>query len=229
MNDPFSWPNNSDSISSSGIAAQLTCTKRCPARGLLHLSAPPAPCRLRSPQQRGGVGRRRPLDGLQHVRSDALCPTISHLDSIASFSSRFSERSSDCFSAFCSVTMTRSLLSGLSRSRPHRNGSLRQRWPWSHARNHDDGKRLVEGVELAQHLETVHARHLDVEQHEIRPLPLNRRDAFLSCCRADELVVLVLEDHPQRVADRALVVNHQNAWLHDQSILRVCSARPDPG
>ena len=57
--------------------------------------------------------------------------------------------------------------------------------------DHDDGKRLVEGVELAQHLETVHARHLDVEQHEIRPLPLNRRDAFLSCCRADELVVLV--------------------------------------
>ena len=35
VNEPFSWPNSSDSISSSGIAAQFTCTKRWPARGLL--------------------------------------------------------------------------------------------------------------------------------------------------------------------------------------------------
>ena len=26
VNEPFSWPNSSDSISSSGMAAQLTCT-----------------------------------------------------------------------------------------------------------------------------------------------------------------------------------------------------------
>jgi hypothetical protein len=49
------------------------------------------------------------------VRSAPLCPTISYFDSIASFSSRFSLRSSDWRRAFCSVTITRSLLSGLSR------------------------------------------------------------------------------------------------------------------
>ena len=35
VNDPFSCPNSSDSISSSGIAAQLTCTKRSRLRRLL--------------------------------------------------------------------------------------------------------------------------------------------------------------------------------------------------
>ncbi len=35
VNEPFSWPNSSDSISSSGIAAQFTCTKRSRLRRLL--------------------------------------------------------------------------------------------------------------------------------------------------------------------------------------------------
>ncbi len=35
VNDPFSWPNSSDSISSSGIAAQFTCTNRSRLRRLL--------------------------------------------------------------------------------------------------------------------------------------------------------------------------------------------------
>src|SRR3970282_528930 len=35
VKDPFSWPKSSDSISSSGMAAQFTWTKRCPDRGLL--------------------------------------------------------------------------------------------------------------------------------------------------------------------------------------------------
>ena len=69
--------------------------------------------------------------------------------------------------------------------------------------NHDDGQRLVERVQLAQHLEAVHPGHLDVEQHEVGSLALNGGNALLPGRRADELVVLVLEDHPQRVADRA--------------------------
>ena len=39
VNEPFSWPNSSISISSSGIAAQLTCTKRSRARRLLRWMA----------------------------------------------------------------------------------------------------------------------------------------------------------------------------------------------
>ena len=42
---------------------------------------------------------------------------------------------------------------------------------------------------------------------------------------ADEFVVLVLEDHPQRVADRRLVVNDQDARFQRSSILTVSSAR----
>ena len=38
--------------------------------------------------------------------------------------------------------------------------------------------------------------------------------AFLAAGGADELIVLVLEDHPQRVADGGLVVDDQDARLH---------------
>ena len=39
-------------------------------------------------------------------------------------------------------------------------------------------------------------------------------EPFLAGGGADELVVLVLEDHPQRVADRGLVVDDQDARFH---------------
>ena len=91
------------------------------------------------------------------------------------------------------------------------------------ARDHHHGQRLVEGVELPQHLHAVHARHLDVEQHEVGALALHRGEAFLAAGGADELVVLVFENHPQRFADGALVVDDQDARLHGQ---RVAGAAP---
>ena len=233
VNDPFSWPNSSDSISSSGIAAQLTCTNRWPARGLLRwivraTSSLPTPLSPSSSTV-ALVGAAR-CTASSTRRSAGLWPTISYFDSIASFSSRFSERSSDCLSAFCSVTMTRSLLSGLSRksSAPERMASTAVAVvPCPEII--DDRQRLVERVQLAQHLEAVHPGHLDVEQHQVGTLALDGGDALLPGRRADELVVLVLEDHPQRVADRGLVVDDQNAWFHGQSILTVWSARPELG
>ena len=62
-----------------------------------------------------------------------------------------------------------------------------------------------------EHLEAVHARHLDVEQHEIGRLALGQRQPLLAGRRAEELVALVLEGHPQRVANGRLVVDDQNA------------------
>ena len=46
-------------------------------------------------------------------------------------------------------------------------------------------------------------------------------DTVLAGGRADELVVLVLEDHLQRVADGGLVVDDQDAGFHVKSILTV--------
>jgi hypothetical protein len=63
-------------------------------------------------------------------------------------------------------------------------------------RDHHDRERLVHRVELPQHLEAVHPRHLDVEQHEIGPFALDCRDALLAGRGTDELVVLVFKNHP---------------------------------
>ena len=81
------------------------------------------------------------------------------------------------------------------------------------ARDHDDRQALVERVELAQDLHPVHAGHLDVEEHGIGPLLLHGGQAVLSAGRADELIVLVFEDHLQRVADRGFVVDDEDARL----------------
>ncbi len=48
-------------------------------------------------------------------------------------------------------------------------------------------------------------------KHEVRRLALGEREALLAASRPDELVAVVLEDHPQRVADRRLVVDDQDA------------------
>ena len=53
--------------------------------------------------------------------------------------------------------------------------------------------------------------HLHVEQHEIGRLALGEREPFLAGRGADELVALVLERHPQRIADRGFVVDDEDA------------------
>ena len=79
VNDPFSWPNSSDSISSSGIAAQLTCTNRSRLRRLLRwivraTSSLPTPLSPRSSTV-ALVGAAR-LIASQICRSAGLSPTI---------------------------------------------------------------------------------------------------------------------------------------------------------
>ena len=61
---------------------------------------------------------------------------------------------------------------------------------------------------------------------EVRRLPLGEHEAFLARRGAEELVSVVFEHHPQRVADRRLVVNDQDArFQRSSSILIVSSAR----
>ena len=75
----------------------------------------------------------------------------------------------------------------------------------------DDRQRVVHGAQPVEHLDAVHARHLHVEQHEVGRLALGERQPLLAGRGADELVAFVFERHPQRVADRRLVVYDQDA------------------
>ena len=64
-------------------------------------------------------------------------------------------------------------------------GGLRRAVPG----HHDDRQRPGAGaLDALEHLEAVHARHLDVEKHEIRRIALDQREPLLSGGGADELV-----------------------------------------
>ena len=68
-----------------------------------------------------------------------------------------------------------------------------------------------------QHLEAIHARHLDVEQHQVGRLAVGQRQAVLAGGGAVHVEALVLENHLERVANRRLVVDHQNPWFHREA------------
>ena len=72
-------------------------------------------------------------------------------------------------------------------------------------------KSFVHRPETVEHLEAVHARHLHVEQHEVRRFAFREREAFLAGGRADEIVAFVLEHHAQRVANGDFVIDDQDA------------------
>ena len=66
-------------------------------------------------------------------------------------------------------------------------------------------------AEPIEHLDAVHARHLDVEDDQVGRLALGEREPFLAGGGADELVAFVLERHPQRIANRRFVVDDEDA------------------
>ena len=76
------------------------------------------------------------------------------------------------------------------------------------------GVDLDDMPEPLQHLDAVHAGHLDVEEHQVGRLALGLRDAVLAGGRGQHLVALVLEDHLQRIADRGFVVDDQQSRFH---------------
>ena len=94
------------------------------------------------------------------------------------------------------------------------------------ARDHDDRHRLDEMPQLLQDFEAVHARHLDVEEHEIRRFTLDQLDAFLAGRRQHHVVAVVFQRssfNDLRITD--LVVDDQDAWLHRDSVRTVRIAR----
>jgi hypothetical protein len=63
-------------------------------------------------------------------------------------------------------------------------------------RDHHDRNGRVGGLDALEHFEPVHARHLDVEEHQIRWIPLDQRKPFLAGCSPNELVALIFERPP---------------------------------
>ena len=95
------------------------------------------------------------------------------------------------------------------------------------AGDHDDRRGLDEVAQLLQHLEAVHAGHLDVEEDQVGRFALDQRDALFAGRRLHDFVAFVLEDHLQRVADRGFVVDDQDAWFHRISVRTRADARAD--
>jgi hypothetical protein len=72
-------------------------------------------------------------------------------------------------------------------------------------------RHLVAAVaEHPQHLEAVDLRHLDVEDDGLRSEARHLRHRLGAARRLLDLVPLVLEDHPQAVANRRLVVDDED-------------------
>ena len=118
VNAPCTWPNSSDSISSSGIAAQLTSTNGPLRRRLdgVDACAPPAPCRCRS-RRRSARGRwsARPS---RPARAGAASPRSRRPStcwrSTRARSARFSASRSRCRSALRTTSTVFSSDSGFS-------------------------------------------------------------------------------------------------------------------
>jgi hypothetical protein len=62
-------------------------------------------------------------------------------------------------------------------------------------------------METRQDVESVHPRHLHVQEHEVRRFAFDEREPLLA---------VVLERHPQRFADAGVVVYYENAWLRHE-------------
>jgi hypothetical protein len=76
----------------------------------------------------------------------------------------------------------------------------------------DDDDRGVEGEQLRQKLDAVHARHLQVGQREVEaPLARDLQRGLARRC-GRHVVALARQDHLQNLALRLLVVNDQNAF-----------------
>ncbi len=87
--------------------------------------------------------------------------------------------------------------------------------------DHRHRERFIDFADFGERFKAVHCRHLDVQQHQIRRVALDDGQTIGTGRRADELVVLVFQNHPKRIADRGLVVDNQDAGFHSERRFRV--------
>ena len=87
------------------------------------------------------------------------------------------------------------------------------------SRDHQHGRRVVARDDPVEDLEPVHARHLDVEEDGVDASRVEVRERRLPVRRREHLVALVLEDHPQGVADARIVVDDEDLLCHRVPLL----------
>ena len=126
-------------------------------------------------------------------------------------SRRFSRCSRSVSTALRSASRTRSRCSGFSRksNAPRRVASTAVGDVGVAADHHHRqlDRALAQGLE---HLEPVHLGHLDVEEHGVGRALGGARQRLAPGGGLLHAVALVLEDHAQAVADRGLVVDHED-------------------
>src|SRR5437016_2301772 len=83
------------------------------------------------------------------------------------------------------------------------------------AGQHENARLRTQAAHLREELETTHARHVDVEQHQIEPIALERREGLVAVDRERDLVLVVVpepaENVPQYPHGRRIVVDDQDA------------------
>ena len=162
-------------------------------------------------QQDGGVRRRRALDRVPHVpqRGTLADHLVPHFDrplqrpvlvAQPCLVERVADRDEDALAG--ERLLDEVECASLRRLDGGADGAV--------AGDDHDGQRLVGAPHALQRLEAVHAGHLDVEKDQVGRVAFGERHAFRSARGLDDLVALVLEDHPQRPADLRLVIDNQN-------------------
>ena len=69
----------------------------------------------------------------------------------------------------------------------------------------------MDGLEVLQRLQAVHAGHLHVEKHQIRRLALRHDQAVRAARGLEDIVALVLENHAEGFPDLRFVIDDENS------------------
>ena len=222
---PFSWPKSSHSISSSGMAAQFTSTKGCAARRLCVVDGARHQFLARAVLARDehpGIGGCHPVDGVADVQHRfavadhvvarrmgapqlgvlLLQPAL--LDAVAD-----DRQQALLFPGFLQEVV------GPQPAALHRGLLVAVGGDDDHVRA---GRFLADAL---QDLEPVHARHLDVEQDDVRLFLGQEFEGPESILGQPGLETVILEQALQGDADALLVVDDQDALGHRARLLGV--------
>ncbi len=218
VNEPFSCPNSSLSMRSSGMAAQLTSTKGSlgAIRKLVELPGDELLSRsVLSHDEHPRVGRSDAryrfhdgehlgvgaddirLDADLPLQLDVLARELGLIDAVADRQQQ-------------PLHIDR-LLQKIERPELRRVDRGGDR---SVPRYDDDGKTGMKLLELSENLETVHTRHLDVEQHDVDALARGEIQGGRAVRRGEGLELLVREQPLERAPDTLFVVDDQNPFAH---------------